>query len=106
MKITVNKSARGQGGAAPSPFLERLQSMVSAWKADWARCLSISPSFPTYFGAVTVAAVAMPLNLALAVASGLPPAAGLFSGAIGGFIAAAFGGQSAASHRTRRRTIC
>ena len=41
---------------------------------------------------LTVAAVALPLNLALAVASGLPPAAGLVAGAIGGFIAAFIGG--------------
>jgi SulP family sulfate permease len=92
MKITVNKSARGQGGAAPSPFLERLQSMVSAWKADWLDAIH-QPKLPNILAAITVAAVAMPLNLALAVASGLPPAAGLFSGAIGGFIAAAFGGS-------------
>ncbi|MFT3711482.1 MAG: solute carrier family 23 protein [Archangium sp.] len=41
---------------------------------------------------LTVAAVALPLNLALAVASGLPPAAGLVAGAIGGFIAGFIGG--------------
>ncbi|MFZ5443796.1 MAG: SulP family inorganic anion transporter [Myxococcota bacterium] len=41
---------------------------------------------------LTVAAVALPLNLALAVASGLPPAAGLVAGAIGGFVAGVVGG--------------
>lgn len=41
---------------------------------------------------LTVAAVALPLNLALAVASGLPPAAGLVAGAIGGFVAGFVGG--------------
>lgn len=42
---------------------------------------------------VTVAAVALPLNVGLAVACGLPPVAGLISGALGGFVAAAFGGS-------------
>lgn len=42
---------------------------------------------------LTVAAVAMPLNLALAVASGLPPSAGLVAGAIGGFVAGVVGGS-------------
>lgn len=41
---------------------------------------------------LTVAAVALPLNLALAVASGMPPAAGLVAGAIGGLIAGFVGG--------------
>ncbi|MFS8071598.1 MAG: SulP family inorganic anion transporter, partial [Byssovorax sp.] len=42
---------------------------------------------------VTVAAVALPLNVGLAMACGLPPVAGLIAGALGGFIAAAFGGS-------------
>ncbi len=92
MKITVPKTAQGQGHAAPSPFPDRVRSMVSAWKADWADVVR-QPKFPNILAAVTVAAVAMPLNLALAVASGLPPAAGLFSGAIGGLVAASFGGS-------------
>ena len=41
---------------------------------------------------LTVAAVALPLNLALAVASGLPPSAGLVAGAIGGLVAGFVGG--------------
>lgn len=41
----------------------------------------------------TVALVALPLNLALAIACGLPPAAGLITGAIAGVIGALFGGS-------------
>jgi len=42
---------------------------------------------------LTVAAVALPLNLALAIAAGLPPTNGLIAGAIGGAFAAIFGGS-------------
>jgi SulP family sulfate permease len=42
---------------------------------------------------ITVAAVALPLNLALAIAAGLPASTGLVSGAVGGAIAAIFGGS-------------
>ncbi len=42
---------------------------------------------------LTVAAVALPLNLALAVASGVPASAGLVAGAVGGLVAAVFGGS-------------
>lgn len=54
----------------------------------------IAPAtIPTNVAAgVTVAMVAIPLNLALAVSCGLPPAAGLISGAIAGMIGALFGG--------------
>ena len=41
---------------------------------------------------LTVAAVALPLNVALAVACGLPPSAGLLAGAIGGALSSIFGG--------------
>ncbi len=40
---------------------------------------------------LTVAAVALPLNVGLAIASGMPPSAGLVAGAIGGLVAGIFG---------------
>lgn len=42
---------------------------------------------------LTVAAVAIPLNLALAIAAGLPPIVGIISGAIGGILAGILGGS-------------
>jgi SulP family sulfate permease len=40
---------------------------------------------------LTVAAVALPLNVGLAIASGMPPSAGLGAGAVGGIVAGIFG---------------
>ncbi len=42
---------------------------------------------------VTVAIVALPLSMAIAIASGASPAAGLYSAIIGGFIVSALGGS-------------
>ena len=91
MKETTRSSASQRRRDDDSPLPSRLQSMYTAWKTDW-KDVMFQPKLPNVLAALTVAAVAMPLNLALAVASGLSPSAGLFAGAIGGFIAAAFGG--------------
>ncbi|MFD1611998.1 SulP family inorganic anion transporter [Sphingomonas tabacisoli] len=42
---------------------------------------------------VTVAMVALPLSIAIAIASGAPPAAGLITAVIGGFLISALGGS-------------
>lgn len=91
MKETTSRTSSRRKRTEDSPFVTRMGSMYSAWKSDWKDAL-FQPKLPNILAALTVAAVAMPLNLALAVASGLPPSAGLFAGAIGGFIAASFGG--------------
>ncbi len=91
---TIKKAApHGSRGKKKegSPFADRLSSMTGFWKESWVKVLR-EPKGPDLIAGLTVAAVAMPLNLALAVASGLPPAAGLFAGAIGGLVAACFGG--------------
>lgn len=59
---------------------------------DWLRVLT-RPAGQDLISGLTVAAVALPLNIALAVASGLPPSAGLIAGAIGGGVAALLGGS-------------
>lgn len=92
MKRLYDRPYAGRHKDSPHLLAARIGSMWSAWLADWKDAI-YEPKFPNVAAAVTVAAVAMPLNLALAVASGLPPAAGLFAGAIGGCIAAAFGGS-------------
>ena len=44
---------------------------------------------------LTVAIVALPLSMAIAIASGASPAAGLFTAVIGGFLVSALGGSPA-----------
>jgi SulP family sulfate permease len=62
------------------------------WLGAWREVFAAKALPQDLLAAFTVAAVALPLNLALAVASGLPPAAGLVAGAVGGVVAATFGG--------------
>ncbi|MBL9099896.1 MAG: hypothetical protein JNL82_03005 [Myxococcales bacterium] len=85
-------------GAPPDPstsFRARqrlaLQLAWQQWTADWRDVFRGSP-VRDILASITVAAVALPLNVALAVAAGLPPTAGLVAGAIGGGLAAIFGG--------------
>jgi SulP family sulfate permease len=66
--------------------------MLAAFTSSWADVVRKRSAFADILAGTTVAAVALPLNLALAVASGLPPIAGLVAGAIGGGLAAIFGG--------------
>jgi SulP family sulfate permease len=49
---------------------------------------------PNIAAGITVALVALPLNMALAIACGLPASVGLVSGAVAGVIGAVFGGAS------------
>jgi SulP family sulfate permease len=72
--------------------MQKFQSLLIFWKQSWLDVFRAASLPQDMIAAVTVAAVALPLNIALAVASGLPPSAGLLAGAIGGAIAAIFGG--------------
>ena len=63
----------------------------SGWLASWREVL-IKPSGRDVVAGLTTAAVALPLNVALAIACDLPPITGLIAGSIGGAVAAIFGG--------------
>jgi len=73
-------------------FQSDLKQISRDWLGDWKDALKFKTFGGDLIAGLTVAAVALPLNLALAVASGLSPSAGLVAGAIGGGIAAIFGG--------------
>lgn len=66
--------------------------MFDTWRSQWSEVARRRSMLSDLISGVTVAAVALPLNLALAVACGLPPIAGLVAGCIGGALAAIFGG--------------
>jgi SulP family sulfate permease len=68
-----------------------LNGMVLDWRERWSDVFKGKPAVDVLAG-VTVAAVALPLNVGLAVACRLPPVAGLIAGALGRAIAAVAGG--------------
>lgn len=80
---------QGVEAGAPNPY----KVIGADWLESWREVLKGGTLVPDLQAGLTVAAVALPLNLALAVASGLPPSAGLVAGALGGIVAGAFGGS-------------
>lgn len=84
-------SAEGTVGAA---LTADWLTAARHWLAMWRDIRSGSTIGRDILAGLTVAAVALPLNLALAVSSGVRPEAGLVSGAVGGFLAGFFGGTS------------
>jgi SulP family sulfate permease len=65
------------------------------------------------FAGLTVAIVALPLSMAIAVASGVAPEKGLYTAVIGGFLVSALGGSrfqiggpAGAFHCAGRRDSC
>jgi SulP family sulfate permease len=78
---------RTSGKAYARDLAALARDYVDSWRYV-ARAKSIPQDL---LSAVTVAAVALPLNIGLAIASGMPPAAGLIAGALGGGIVALFG---------------
>lgn len=73
-------------------FKAQYSQTFAAWIATWKEILKGDTLSADLLAGLTVAAIALPLNLALAVAAGLPPSAGLIAGAIGGTVAGLFGG--------------
>jgi SulP family sulfate permease len=71
--------------------MPEIRRMFAGWLASWREVL-IKPSGNDVLAGLTTAAVALPLNVALAIACELPPVTGLIAGAIGGAVAAIFGG--------------
>lgn len=70
------------------------QEIKEVLRARWSEITTQGISFHDLLAGLTVATVAIPLNVALAVSAGLPASDGLIAGAIGGFFAAAFGGSN------------
>ncbi len=88
----ASSPASGQRDNPFVPLKAGWLSMAADWWQSWKDVARSTGFVSDLIAGLTVAAVALPLNVALAVASGLPPVAGLIAGAVGGSIAAAFGG--------------
>ncbi len=88
MENIKSKPLTSESTANNSLFRDMYRDWTSSWK-DAARTPAPLQNIMAGF---TVAAVAVPLNIALAVVCGLPPITGLVAGAIGGFFAGIFGG--------------
>jgi SulP family sulfate permease len=86
----MSSSSKKTTPAKVAPKSDR-SLMWTDWVDKWRDVARGKPMGDVIAG-ITVAAVALPLNVGLAVACGLPPVAGLIAGALGGFVAAAFGG--------------
>ena len=84
MEETRVTPAAGGHGAALAAIARRL---VDDWR-DVPRARSFTGDL---LAGLTVAAVALPLNVGLAIASGMPPSAGLVAGAVGGIVAGVLG---------------
>lgn len=82
--------ATAPAGYAPSGVGEIRTTLRDRWSEVVAQGLSMHD----LLAGLTVATVAIPLNVALALAAGLPASSGLIAGAVGGVFAAAFGGSN------------
>jgi sulfate permease, SulP family len=82
-------AARGRSGHAAA-LAAMVRHFADAWR-DVPRARSLTGDL---LSGLTVAAVALPLNVGLAIASGMPPSAGLVAGAIGGLVAGLMGSSS------------
>lgn len=76
----------------PSAPADSWSHALSDTVASWREMVRGKTVVSNVLAGVTVAFVALPLNLALAMACGLPPAAGLITGVLAGVIAGLFGG--------------
>ncbi len=72
--------------------LRSISASFRYWRESWVQVIEQPRLSSDILAGMTVAAVALPLNVALAVSSGLPASSGIIAGAIGGALAAIFGG--------------
>jgi SulP family sulfate permease len=84
MTFRSNRGLRG---------LEHLRDAAAFTWGSWRQMFDPGTVGRNLAAGLTIALVALPLNLALALACGLPPAVGLVTGAVAGAVGALFGGS-------------
>ncbi|HKD63684.1 MAG TPA: SulP family inorganic anion transporter, partial [Candidatus Acidoferrales bacterium] len=77
--------------------LETTQMILDEWLPKSVQCLrnyNLRTFLSDVIAGITVGLVALPLAMAFAIASGVPPQAGLYTAIIAGFLISALGGSS------------
>src|SRR6476659_8105585 len=88
---STRKSAQGSAHGSAKPTFSELfmPKLVTVWREGYHL-----PQFKAdVMAGLTVAIVALPLSMAIAIASGVTPERGLFTAAVGGFLISALGGS-------------
>ncbi len=80
----MTDTARGHNG-----LTEFLPKIVTVWREGY----SFSDLKADALAGLTVAIVALPLSMAIAIASGVGPERGLYTAIVGGFLVSALGGS-------------
>jgi SulP family sulfate permease len=88
-----NTNTRVREERSRGQWFEENRVIAREWVDTWRSALNVNQLGGEVLAGMTVAAVALPLNVALALACGLPPTAGLMAGIFGGAVAAIFGGS-------------
>jgi SulP family sulfate permease len=91
-RLSSLKTNRPASKSSPRP--NGVGEIKSTLRDRWGQIAVNGISYHDILAGLTVATVAIPLNVALALAAGLPASAGLIAGGVGGFVAAAFGGSN------------
>ncbi len=93
-RISSLNTNRSRPPGDPHTRISGGEEIKATLRARWSEIARQGLSYRDLLAGLTVATVAIPLNVALAIAAGLPPSHGLIAGAIGGFFSAAFGGSN------------
>lgn len=83
--------AEGRRVQAQSTYVRELIHLAREYKESWTNVVKARSWGTDLLAGLTVSAVALPLNVGLAIASGMPPSAGIVAGILGGMIAALLG---------------
>lgn len=87
--LKTNRAVRGQ-----PPRASGVAEIRTTLRERWGEVAANGFTYHDLLAGLTVATVAIPLNVALALAAGLPASAGLIAGSIGVVFAAALGGSN------------
>src|SRR6201993_2105963 len=89
MSITSDHVGRLHQSRQPTFAELYLPKLVTVWREGY----GLADFRADVFAGLTVAIVALPLSMAIAIASGVEPGRGLYTAVVGGFIVSLLGGR-------------